>query len=228
VQLETGTLAGSSFFDALTPEQYYDGMRADDARARPIKRLMLAVLEDAMRCYQTYASSRNPYRRRLFIEAERWLMDRKADGVFSFENVCETVGIDPGCLRTGLRRWRLQQLDGMNPRRLARRSPVTSTSRISAPLRRRRSKSSQPADDGASIAAATDSKGNGVAHHDNGNDRNSDMSRDSDVSRGQVGYGHDGAIESADGIAAADRAGMSVSLREGSLQRVDLHEIALA
>ena len=147
----------------MTPEQYYDGIRADDASTRPIKRLMLAVLEDAMRCYQTYASSRNRAHRRLFVDAERWLMDRKAGGVFAFETVCETLGIEPSCLRAGLRRWRLQQLDGMNPRRLARRSPVTCTSRISAPLKRRRRKLSQTTggDDG-SIAVAVNGDGNGV------------------------------------------------------------------
>ena len=124
--------------DVLTPGQYYDGVRADDALVRPIKRLMLAVLEDAMRCYQTYANSRSRAHRRLFIEADAWLMDRQADGVFSFATVCETLGIDPACLREGLRRWRVQLLDGMNPPRLARRSPVTRPGRISMPLRRRR------------------------------------------------------------------------------------------
>ena len=142
--------------DVLTPEQYYDGVRADDACVRPVKRLMLAVLEDAMRCYQFYANSRNGANRRLFIQAEAWLMDREADGVFSFQNICDTLGIEPACLREGLRRWRLQLLDGMNPRRLARRSPVTRAGRISAPLkRRRRGKASGPAADKHGVAVAT-------------------------------------------------------------------------
>ena len=144
MQLESSATAGM-IPDALTPGQYYDGIRADDACVRPIKRLMLAVLEDAMRCYQTYASSRNPAQRRLFVEAEGWLMDRGGGGAFAFETVCETLGIDPSCLREGLRRWRLQQLDGMNPQRLARRSPVTRIGRISAPLKRRRRKLSETA-----------------------------------------------------------------------------------
>jgi hypothetical protein len=114
---------------------------------------MLAVLEDAMRCYQTYGNSRNRSQRRLFLEAEGWLMDRKGDGPFAFETVCETLGIDPNCLREGLRRWRIQQLDGLNPRRLARRSPVTRAGRISAPLRRRRRNSGEVADLDSTVAS---------------------------------------------------------------------------
>ena len=171
MQLENSAIAGMMIPDALTPGQYYDGIRADDACVRPIKRLMLAVLEDAMRCYQTYANSRSRVQRRLFVEAEGWLMDRRGDGAFAFETVCETLGIDPRYLREGLRRWRVQQLDGMNPQRLARRSPVTRIGRISAPLKRRRRKLSETATagDGDGIEIAVNGhgggNGNGVAHH---------------------------------------------------------------
>jgi len=206
VQLESSARAESNFSDALTPEQYYDGMRADDARARPIKRLMLAVLEDAMRCYQTYASSRNTAHRRLFVDAERWLMDRKADGVFAFENVCETLGIEPSSLRTGLRRWRLQQLDGMNPRRLARRSPVTSISRISAPLKRRRRKPSQaPEGDYSGIAIAVSGHDNRVGHHDN------------DIADDPVSYDQCGEIESVGMPDPADNVETSALPREANI-----------
>ena len=166
MQLETSAIAGIMIPEALTPGQYYEGIRSDDASVRPIKRLMLAVLEDAMRCYQAYADSRSCAQRRLFVEAEAWFMDRKADGAFAFETVCETLGIEPSCLRQGLRRWRLQQLDGMNPRRLARRSPVTGVGRISAPLKRRRRRPASAAGgDDRSLAVAIDGNvnGNGIA-----------------------------------------------------------------
>jgi hypothetical protein len=179
MQLESSAIAGMTIPDALTPQQYYDGAHTDDSSVSAVKRLMLAVLEDAMRCYQTYASSRNSTQRRLFVDAEAWLMDRRADGPFSFETVCETLGIEPSCLREGLRRWRGQQLDGMNPCRLARRSPVTRIGRISAPLSRRRQKAC-PADHGDSgdsersrsttataqgIAIPTSPAHNGDNHH---------------------------------------------------------------
>jgi hypothetical protein len=206
MQLESSAIAGIMIPDALTPGQYYEGVRADDACARPIKRLMLAVLEDAMRCYQTYTNSRNRAQRRLFVEAEGWLMDRNADGPFAFESVCETLGIDPNCLREGLRRWRLQQLGGLNPRRLARRSPVTSMGRISAPLKRRRRKVSQEAvggDDRDSIAIAVNSIGGDVAHQGDG-----------------LGYDARGEIESVD--EAGPGADMNMSAP------IEIQEAALA
>jgi hypothetical protein len=158
MQLETSAIDSIMIPDALTPGQYYDSIRSDDSSVRPIKRLMLAVLEDAMRCYQAYASSRNRAQRRLFLEAEAWFVDRTSDGAFSFETVCETLGIEPTGLRRGLRRWRVQQLDGMNPRRLARRSPVTGVGRISAPLKRRGRMLAQPTALEAELAVLANGK----------------------------------------------------------------------
>ncbi len=166
MELENSAIAGMLIPDAMTPGQFYDGIRADDASIRPIKRLMLAVLEDAMRCYQTYACTHNRAMRRLFVEAEAWLMDKNGDGPFACVTICETLGIDPGCLREGLRRWRIQQMDGLNPRRLARRSPVTRIGRISAPLKRRRRKSAgleagAVLEESAAVAASENRDGRG-------------------------------------------------------------------
>ena len=43
--------------DILMPVQYYDGMRRDDPETQAVKRLMFAVLADAVRCLQTYADA---------------------------------------------------------------------------------------------------------------------------------------------------------------------------
>ena len=131
--------------------------------------------------------------RRLFVEAEGWLMDRRGDGAFAFETVCETLGIDPRYLREGLRRWRVQQLDGMNPQRLARRSPVTRIGRISAPLKRRRRKLSETATagDGGGIEIAVNGhgggNGNGVAHHQ-GDVARHDLAAHHDAHHDLTGY----------------------------------------
>lgn len=154
MEFVSSAIAGLLVPDTLTPEQFYAGVRANDLAIRPIKRLMLAVLEDAMRLYQTCASARSRARRRMFAEAEAWLLDRDADGPFAFDTICETLGIEPNWLRKGLRQWRIHQLNGANPRPLARRSPVTREGRISAPLRRRRRKAAvQPAHGKRSVSA---------------------------------------------------------------------------
>jgi len=128
--------------DILMPVQYYDGMRRGNPETQAIKRLMFAVLADAVRCFQTYADAQSRAGRRTFGETEWWILDRNSDGPFTFEVICEALGIEPDCLRSGLHQWRAQQSCGMNPRRLGRRTNVRSDGQISAPQhpRRRRRK----------------------------------------------------------------------------------------
>jgi hypothetical protein len=122
--------------DAITPKQYFEGARNDWAM-RPIKRLMLAVLEDGLHCFQAYAGASRGSKRQIFVETEAWFAERRADGPFAFETICHTLGIDPNFMRKGLRNWRTQRINGMNPPRLARRAPVRASGPISVPARRR-------------------------------------------------------------------------------------------
>jgi hypothetical protein len=150
---EDGPLARLLIPDAVTPGQYYEGARSD-AAIRPIKRLMLAALEDGLHCFQAYARATHGVRRQIFVETEAWLSDRKADGPFAFETICYTLGIDPNFLRSGLRQWRLQQRIGLNPPRLARRSPVRASGPICLPIRRRWRDSARRAGSGNQISDA--------------------------------------------------------------------------
>jgi hypothetical protein len=135
MEWENGALGSLFVPDIITPEQFYEGHR-DESSIRPVKRLMLAVLEDALRSFQNNATAVAGPRRRLFDEAEEWLCGGAGEGPFSFETVCETLGIEPEFLRKGLLEWRAQQLAGGAHRRLARRSPVVRSGRISAPSSR--------------------------------------------------------------------------------------------
>ena len=128
--------------DIPMPVQYYDGMRRDNPETQAIKRLMFAVLADAVRCFQTYGNAQSRAGRRMFGETEWWILDRNSDGPFTFEAICEALGFEPDCLRSGLHQWRVQQSCGMNPRRLGWRTNVRSDGQISAPQhpRRRRRK----------------------------------------------------------------------------------------
>lgn len=136
MEWENSSLGSLFVPDVVTPEQYFDGRR-DDGEIRPVKRLMLAVLEDALRCFQNNANAKTGLRKRLFAEAEEWLCGSSGDGPFSFDTVCETLGIEPEFLRKGLVEWRAEQQAGGAQRRLARRSPVVRSGRISAPSSRR-------------------------------------------------------------------------------------------
>ncbi len=71
---------------------------------------MLAVLEDAVACFQKYASARDGKRKTLFSEAEDWIQNENGDQVFSFENISEVLELNANYLRQGLLRWKEKQL----------------------------------------------------------------------------------------------------------------------
>jgi hypothetical protein len=108
--------------EAFLPSQFYAGR--GERLNEPIKRLALAVLEDAIRIFQRRPHS-PPGR-----EARYWLFE-VGHGPFSFAGVCEMLGIDAGYLRTGIKVWEGD---------LSRRLPVNGNGgpRITASRSRRR------------------------------------------------------------------------------------------
>jgi hypothetical protein len=88
--------------DTLLPTQYFDQVRRAAGRAGE-RRLMVAVLEDAVRQYLTHAGADDPHHRALFEDAEAWVEERDASWFYSFENVCTVLDLDPEYLRRGLR-----------------------------------------------------------------------------------------------------------------------------
>jgi hypothetical protein len=97
--------------DALLPAQFYSAFRGGSG-VRGERRLMLAVLEDALDCFQKYASARDGHARQLFDEAYAWIVSGDLGWFYSYENICETLEINPEYLRRGLERWRSQQFSG--------------------------------------------------------------------------------------------------------------------
>jgi hypothetical protein len=70
------------------------------------ERLMLAVLEEAVQCFQEYVLSTRPREKRLFQEAEEWFLNKESDYIFSFDYICETLRLHPDHIRQGLMTWR--------------------------------------------------------------------------------------------------------------------------
>ena len=91
--------------DTLVAAQYFGNLRRKTL-LDPEKRLMLAILEDAINCYQDHLLSQHSRARRLFTEAEEWILDKGSDWIFSFRNICETLGFNPEYVRQGLLRWK--------------------------------------------------------------------------------------------------------------------------
>jgi RNA polymerase sigma factor (sigma-70 family) len=96
---ERETPAGALEPWALLASQWSGGHAAGASGER---RLMAAVLADAMRTYLKHAHSRFAGGRRLFRETAEWFASRGAGGC-SFENVCDVLGIDAERLRDRLR-----------------------------------------------------------------------------------------------------------------------------
>jgi hypothetical protein len=94
--------------DTLLPEQFFTLLGRKPIQGE--KRLLLAMLEDAVHCFQTYVLAKKPHERRLFQEAEEWIDSTDAHWYFSFENICDILGIHPGRMRDALREWKIQQI----------------------------------------------------------------------------------------------------------------------
>ena len=91
--------------DTLLPSQYFDRLRRR-ASADGERRLMVAILEDAVDVYRKQAGARDRKRRQLFEDAEAWIESSERTWIFSFENICDMLGIDAEYLRKGLRAWK--------------------------------------------------------------------------------------------------------------------------
>src|SRR5271166_6209005 len=83
----------------LLPGQYVDLVRRNHVIEGELK-LLLAVLEDAIRCYLRNVDAKDGERRRDFVEVRHWFESsgrRRAD-IFSFDNLCAALGIEPRVL----------------------------------------------------------------------------------------------------------------------------------
>ena len=106
------TLTNSIFQpDSLATTQFEDTMH----RATPLepeKKLLLAVLEDAVICFQDNFFARERKKRLLFEETEQWIFSERSDRLFAFESLCHSLNLNPHYIRHGLRQWQESRLKG--------------------------------------------------------------------------------------------------------------------
>lgn len=107
-------------------------------------KLMLAVLEDAIRCYLRNIDSKSGERRRQFIEVKSWFEGEgrpaNASGVFGFECVCEALGFEPRMLRERLRALTIEDLPSRRYQ-MRRHRPLSSLRNAQGRSTSRRSRS---------------------------------------------------------------------------------------
>ena len=94
--------------DMFLPEQ--PGEPWKHSEFSPEKALMLAILEDAISCFQKYFRSTQAHPRRLAREAEHWIRRRDWNWPCSFDGVCDALGLDPERMRSALLRMKAEGL----------------------------------------------------------------------------------------------------------------------
>jgi hypothetical protein len=125
--------AGLFHDTGILPAQFYPGHR-DVASTEPIKKLMTAILVDAVQCYR--AGQRQTVKGTEALEASVWIFGSYTEFPFSFTNVCTELGLSPGHIRLQLRDRDKQASAGGRPRMLRR--PSIRTLRVQAEHRRSR------------------------------------------------------------------------------------------
>jgi hypothetical protein len=108
------TVLPSQFFAALREKGYVEGE----------KRLMAAVLADAVDVYMKMAFSGDSRGRQLFIDAEAWLFgDDNRQGLYAFGNICDVLDLEPEYIRRGLLDWKRRRVATIRPSDAFRREP---------------------------------------------------------------------------------------------------------
>ena len=86
----------------------------------PERRLLAAILRDAIDCYMRSCFGKSRREKKIFRETEEWFFGSD-EGVFSFENVCEILKLAPGYIRRGLLEYK--QGHAPNTKRLPKQTP---------------------------------------------------------------------------------------------------------
>ncbi len=105
--------------DTLLPIQYFEAMRKKHLLEGE-KRLVLSVLEDAVECFMKCIDSPTSKGQRLYRDADEWIALEDRHWVFSFDNVCDMLDINPAYLRRGLQRWKERKLVAIEQAKAAR------------------------------------------------------------------------------------------------------------
>jgi len=87
--------------DIFLPSQFY-GAGALSRQLEGEKRLMIAILKDAVECLQKYRGSRSSAGKISYQSAIDWVEDTDTEWLYSFTNICDLLGFDPNYLRDQL------------------------------------------------------------------------------------------------------------------------------
>jgi len=84
--------------DIFLPSQFY-GSGGLSRKLEGEKRLMIAILKDAVECLEKYRGARTIAGRSHYENAIEWVKDTDTEWLFSFTNICDLLGFDPDYMR---------------------------------------------------------------------------------------------------------------------------------
>jgi hypothetical protein len=87
--------------DSTEVQQYLDTLRRGEY-LEPEKALLAAILEDAIHQYHKFRHAWDTAGKEQSREAQEWIMHEGDQWIFSFDNVCESLGLDREYLRRGI------------------------------------------------------------------------------------------------------------------------------
>jgi hypothetical protein len=84
--------------DIFLPSQFY-GTGGLSRELEGEKRLMIAILKDAVECLNKYRGARSSSGHSQYQNALEWVEDEGTEWLFSFNNICDLLGFDPDYFR---------------------------------------------------------------------------------------------------------------------------------
>jgi len=94
-----GVLVRTTQPGAVLPSQCFGAPR----RQEPEQRLMIAVLHDALACFEKHRFATTSRARRLFDGARAWFLADEPEWLYSFEYICGVLDLDSIAVRERLR-----------------------------------------------------------------------------------------------------------------------------
>lgn len=92
--------------DIIVPSRFFATLRRQAPSKRGEYRLLVAVLQEAIDCFQKNVHATNKWRQRRFDEVQSWITGEDGDTAshedhvpgLSFEDVCDVLGLDAAYL----------------------------------------------------------------------------------------------------------------------------------
>ncbi len=114
--------------ETMLASQYFDRIRRrSDVTGE--QRLMCAVIEDAVDLFLKHAAARLPHHQEAFADAERWIETEDRSWLYSFDSICDYLGLDGDYIRRGLRAWKARARSAASPAAPAETHPVDAAER---------------------------------------------------------------------------------------------------